>query len=104
MYGGCPSYPEKNPEKFFKIHMDIFVGAGFAEDSLRSFVAGHTNIHKCCRMYSNYDYCMDICFRQESDILAFINSLHAVVKNISHVQWYAISEVLKPVRKKRTLH
>ncbi len=91
----------RNRERFFKIHMDIFVEAGFAEDSLRCFVAGYPNIHRCCKIYSDYDYCMDICLRQEADIPAFIGMLHTTVQKINRVQWYVISDVLKSVRRKR---
>lgn len=101
MYGEYQPRQGPRRERHFKIHMDIFVGAGFAEESFLRFVSEYPNIHNCCQIYSNYDYCMDICLHQEADVPAFLGRLQTTVQKIDHIQWYVISDVLKPVRKKR---
>lgn len=96
MYTGYPLHQRTNYEKDFKIHMDIFVGAGFAEECFRSFVAGYPNIHRCCHMYSDYNYCMDVLLAQEADYPAFLRELHACVPGIERINMCVISDVLKP--------
>lgn len=101
MYRDHTARQGPTPEKSCKIHMDIFVKAGFAEESFRRFISGYPNIHRCCQIYSNYNYCMDICLRQKADIPVFLGLLQTSIPKIDHIQWYIISDVLKPIRRKR---
>ena len=101
MYLDYPSQRGANTDKFFKIHVDIFVGAAFTEESLRRFVAGYHNIHRCCHIYSDYSYCMDVRLACEAEWPAFQQLLYSCVPGIDHVHVGVISDVLKPQSKRR---
>lgn len=101
MYMDYPLHLGTNPEKLFKIHMDIFVGAGFTEESFRRFVTRHDNIHRCCHIYSDYSYCMDVQLPREADCPAFLQLLHACVPGIDRIHVGVVSDVLKPQHRKK---
>lgn len=101
MHLDYPKQQGTNHGKFFKIHVDIFVGASFTEESLRRFVTGYHNIHRCCHIYSDYNYCMDVQLPCEADWPAFLQSLHTCVPGIDRVHVGVISDVLKPQPRRR---